>query len=528
MPENSHHRLGHDVLCVFDTWPDTVDFLADIIESCQHSPEVQRLFDQSLMAGAEDWNYLIDCARSIRRTRGKDLHSLDGQDVLAYVWGIFSGAHETQSSEPWEQTDRLIAQAKDLERNLAIPPSLAVPAAQDNSRTANPEAKSVGRVTTSHFWSDNPQIQRAKETFKWSFEAQACNPSPPTVFQCENQILGNSTCSTLLESWGPTQSQNLDLSQLRQPHRQDDEHLASSNSWGIYDRAAVGAKQATVSPFFTVTPPTKKTSPKKRPPPGTVSTVPFAPLTSPIFGIIQEEFAHDPFWLLVAVTFLIKTNGNLAIPMFYQVKERYPTPQDVADPANAADIVNMIRHLGLSKVRVAFLQKYARGFLEDPPKAGIRYKVKNYDRRDFDPSLNTLSASGENLRSPAPGIPTPDENDGDLEAWEIGHMTRGKYSIDSWRIFCRDELLGRAEDWNGKSREPEFQPEWMRVMPDDKELRAFLRWMWMREGWEWDPATGERTVLRDEMQRAVNEGRVEYDDTGGLRILEAPTTGGID
>ena len=66
----------------------------------------------------------------------------------------------------------------------------------------------------------------------------------------------------------------------------------------------------------------------------------------------------------------------------------------------------------------------------------------------------------------------------------------------------------------------------MRVQPDDKELRAYLRWMWMREGWEWDPATGERTVLRAEMLEAVNEGRVEYDDCGGLRILGAEPQAG--
>lgn len=41
-------------------------------------------------------------------------------------------------------------------------------------------------------------------------------------------------------------------------------------------------------------------------------------------------------------------------------------------------------------------------------------------------------------------------------------------------------------------------------------------------GWEWDPVTGERSVLREELQRAVNEKRVEYDNAGGLRILDHP------
>ena len=63
----------------------------------------------------------------------------------------------------------------------------------------------------------------------------------------------------------------------------------------------------------------------------------------------------------------------------------------------------------------------------------------------------------------------------------------------------------------------------MRVHPNDKELRAYLRWMWMKEGWEWDPTTGKRIVLREEMRNAVNEGRIEYDNTGGLRVVDKGT-----
>lgn len=42
----------------------------------------------------------------------------------------------------------------------------------------------------------------------------------------------------------------------------------------------------------------------------------------------------------------------------------------------------------------------------------------------------------------------------------------------------------------------------------------------MREGWEWDPITGEREPLREEMRKAVDEGRVGYDECGGLVILD--------
>ncbi|KAJ6446005.1 COPII-coated vesicle protein SurF4/Erv29 [Purpureocillium lavendulum] len=200
------------------------------------------------------------------------------------------------------------------------------------------------------------------------------------------------------------------------------------------------------------------------------------------------------------LTFLIKTSGQLAIPAFDRVRERFPTPLHLANPANADELAHIIRHLGLAVVRVGYIQKYARAFLDNPPRPGVRYRVRNYDRRD-------VGRRSESTEEPpqwySTGYLTPDACDDDTEAWEIGHMTQGKYAIDSWRIFCRDEMLGRAEDWNGKGREPEFQPEWMRVMPQDKELRALLRWMWMRDGWEWDPVTGERTVLDDNLRNGT-------------------------
>jgi hypothetical protein len=220
----------------------------------------------------------------------------------------------------------------------------------------------------------------------------------------------------------------------------------------------------------------------------------------------------------VAITFLIRTKGIAAIPVFYAVKERFPSPELLADPANADEILGMIRHLGLSMNRLGFLQKYARTFVDNPPQAGKVYRVKNYDQRDMGGSY--YESIIDNARGSGTGMLTPRADEEDAEAWEIGHMTQGKYALDSWRIFCRGVLLGRADGWNGEGAEEGFQPEWMRVRPDDKELRAYLRWMWMREGWEWDPVTGERTVLRAEMLEAVNKGRVEYDDCGVLRILD--------
>ncbi|KAH0524953.1 hypothetical protein TsFJ059_007391 [Trichoderma semiorbis] len=491
--------FGQSILSVFDVWEDSSSFLSEILESGDApNDEAQCLFDQSLTGGAEDWHYLIDCARSIRCLQNRHPESLDGSDILSFVWEIFDGYDGTSpSAEPWEETDRLIALAKDLERDIEIlPPSL--PTSQPTRKSASSRAQSRVKKqrlgTTSHYWSDELLDQTSKT----------------------NDKQGIGTALLAITSTSDAQSFNV-LSSL-DGSRLNNLRPCSSFCKLENEKETPHSKRSTKSPYFLQKPSPKEESPKKkRPPPGTISCIPFPPLDSPSFGIIQEELAHNPFWLLIAITFLIKTSGQVALPAFRRVKERFPTPLQLLDPSIKEELLDMIRHLGLSNVRFAYILKYATAFVHQPPKSDVLYRVKNYDKRDMSPPPRDLS-SGDTEDSEMSHSPS-DSSDQDLEAWEIGHMTQGKYAIDSWRIFCRDELLGRAEDWNGKGREAEFQPEWMRVKPADKELRACLRWMWMREGWEWDPTTGERTVLREEMRRAVNEGRVKYDDTGALRIL---------
>ncbi|KAK8089107.1 hypothetical protein PG997_004068 [Apiospora hydei] len=269
-------------------------------------------------------------------------------------------------------------------------------------------------------------------------------------------------------------------------------------------------KRTNSSKFFESIP--KASSPTKakslRPPKGTVSALPFPTLSAPRFGLVQEELAGDPFRLLIAVTFLVKTSGKAAIPVFRRLMDKFPGPGALAE-ARASEISAMIKHLGLSVVRTAQIQKFARIWLEKAPAKGVRYGVKNYPR----------AGDGSEIRA-GEEVSAEEHDDSRTSAWEIGHMTQGPYAIDSWRIFCRDVLLGRAQDWKGKGREGEFQPEWMRVLPQDKELRAYLRWMWMLEGWAWDPATGDKEVLSEQLRSAVNEGRVAWDNTGNLTIME--------
>jgi hypothetical protein len=285
--------------------------------------------------------------------------------------------------------------------------------------------------------------------------------------------------------------------------------------------AVESSPRKTASSTQTMSSSTTPSKKKSRPLAGTVSGLPVPSLSEDRFGLIQEDLAHDPFRLLVAVTFLIKTTAKAALPVFYHLMERFPTPEALAAADPASEIIPMIRHLGLSSKRCTAVQKYARGWVARPPSRHARFGVKNYPRH----------GDGSQVRG---GEEFGSEDEEKLEvgykrkalgsAWEIGHLTQGRYAIDSWRIFCRDEMLGRADDWTGRgSREENFQPEWMRVLPEDKELRACLRWMWMKEGWAWDPVTGDREVLGHDLRLAVNEGRVGYDDLGDLIILTNST-----
>jgi hypothetical protein len=281
-------------------------------------------------------------------------------------------------------------------------------------------------------------------------------------------------------------------------------------------------KRQTTSPFFAQEGNAKRGQLQLiRPLPGTVSCIEFPTLEADRFGIIQEELADDAFALLIAVTFLIKTKGTAAIPTFRKVMHRFPSQQDLADAANTPLLTNMIRHLGLADRRVKAIQRIARDWLARPPTRSARYQVRNYLPREL--SLDELGPrlQQQNTTSTLSPIATPTNNSSrDMDSWEIGHLTQGRYAIDSWRIFCRDVLLGKARDWKGAGASAHFQPEWMRVRPQDKELRAFLRWMWIKEGWEWDPKTGEKIPTRPEMWEAVNEKRVGWDPEGNLVISE--------
>jgi hypothetical protein len=585
----------------FDVDMNSRNFLAQLADSGMAMPaDTKELLDASILAGFEDWNLLLHRARSLQRA-GSRMDSPDGQDLLSYVPKVL-GSYEssTLSAEnAWAATDRYIqyfaelllgirgqdisqlaprkrrllpcdlSHVKRLKRETKSP-FWAVKKEEEEEEEEEADARSlnyipltpspdaspaasagIDRPSTSRNLNTGMQATSQRHPQSPSFVQQVASPiesdgdaqspswnSPVADGESNGTIHLDSSRNRYLPSTTAPRTGESSSGHFRPPESpQSSDAIAlreRQNSCGISSRSYV-------SPYFASTnnesPPKKKPN---RPPRGTVSALPVPPLSAPRFGLLQEDLANDTFRLLVGVTFLIRTTGRVSIPVFHKVMETFPTPEALADPGNAEPLTAMTRHLGLSVVRVAAIQRYARRWVERPAVANVRYRVKDYASREVD-LRTSLTERGENDSSShmtppinatealnamaIPAVIPPFGSVDDVDAWEIGHLTQGQYAIDSWRIFCRDMLLGRAEDWNGKGREPTFQPEWMRVLPADKELRACLRWMWMRENWEWDAETGEKTVLGEEMRRAVNEGRVFYDDQGKLKIREEASDG---
>lgn len=238
------------------------------------------------------------------------------------------------------------------------------------------------------------------------------------------------------------------------------------------------------------------------------SCLPFPPIEAPYFGLVQEQLAHEPFKLLIATIFLNRTRGGVALPVLFEVFEQYPTIDAMAN-ARLSDLVSMIRCLGFQNQRARKCIDLARTWQASRPAKGKRYRKLHYPRKlDGRDVGRDECIDDEDMRV----------------AWEVAHLPGvGAYSLDSWRIFCRDELREMANDWQGTGATiTGFVPEWKSVLPQDKELRAYLTWLWLKEGWTWDHHTGDLEPASDKIRRAAQKGGVAHEEDGNWILETSP------
>lgn len=180
------------------------------------------------------------------------------------------------------------------------------------------------------------------------------------------------------------------------------------------------------------------------------------------FGLVQEIYQHNLYHLIVQAILWNQTRGSQAIIILRLLLEKYPTPAILAI-ANEDSLADLLHPIGLFRLRAKRLIALGQAWIVNPPKAGVVYKVRYKCE--------------------------PEES-----FWEIAHLPGvGKYAIDSYRIFHRDQLLGLSSSWDDHltqfnrdllpTRRPStcMDPEWMRVSPNDKDLSAFHQWAWKRE-----------------------------------------------
>lgn len=225
---------------------------------------------------------------------------------------------------------------------------------------------------------------------------------------------------------------------------------------------------------------------------------PGKPRSDDNFGLIQESISHNLYALVVQAILWNQTAGKQARPVLEQLLNEYPDPAALAS-AKFEDLAAMLYPIGLYNNRAKRLIDMATKWLEQPPVPGRGY-AKVRDRKYTDLplcELETESKDGDGVKIElseelaASGLVT------DAKFWEVAHLPGvGPYALDSFRIFHRDEMRGLSEDWLGSGAKPGMTPEWKRVVPTDKELRAYLKWLWAKEGWDWDWETGNRKVMK--------------------------------
>ena len=79
-------------------------------------------------------------------------------------------------------------------------------------------------------------------------------------------------------------------------------------------------------------------------------------------AIIQQEFQHDPWKMLVGCIMLNQTNNKQVRRVIYDFFETYPNPQSITEDS-IPDITERLRPLGFYNRRARSILKFSQEYI---------------------------------------------------------------------------------------------------------------------------------------------------------------------
>ena len=105
-------------------------------------------------------------------------------------------------------------------------------------------------------------------------------------------------------------------------------------------------------------------------------------------AIIQQEFQHDPWKMLIGCIMLNQTSNKNVRQVIYSFFDKWPTPQSVIE-ADPVEIREHIRPLGFYNLRTNRIQRFSQEYITKSfSKASELYGIGKYADDSYEIFIN--------------------------------------------------------------------------------------------------------------------------------------------
>jgi methyl-CpG-binding domain protein 4 len=82
------------------------------------------------------------------------------------------------------------------------------------------------------------------------------------------------------------------------------------------------------------------------------------------YRLVQEEYANDPWKVLVCATLVRRARGSVAKPIAVELFRRFPSPEDFLVLASDEEVYTLLKPLGFGVVRTQAIRTLSRAYSE--------------------------------------------------------------------------------------------------------------------------------------------------------------------